>query len=134
MDETSKQDKNQDMNRNPTGKGGFADNPQNINRDGRPKNEESPTYWLRKYLSEIDPKTQDGRIRLEQLAIKLAIEAMGGSSWAMQEVFDRLDGKAPQTVMHKGSFFTENKLEIIEVPIDDDKTEPEAEAGTETTG
>ena len=34
MDSTTKQD----MNLNPTGKGGFGDNPQNINPGGRPKN------------------------------------------------------------------------------------------------
>lgn len=35
-----------DMNRNPTGKGGFRERPENINPGGRPKNQESFTYWM----------------------------------------------------------------------------------------
>lgn len=35
-----------DMNRNPTGKGGFREHPELINRDGRPKNEQRFGYWL----------------------------------------------------------------------------------------
>lgn len=34
---------------NPTGKGGFKDNPQNINPGGRPKNQESFSYWLNQF-------------------------------------------------------------------------------------
>jgi len=41
---TTKQDKN--MNRNPTGKGGFGDHPELINAGGRPKNAESFNYWM----------------------------------------------------------------------------------------
>ena len=36
----------QDHNFNPTGKGGFADNPQNRNAGGRPKNQQSFMYWM----------------------------------------------------------------------------------------
>jgi len=31
---------------NPTGKGGFGEHPQNANPGGRPKNQESFSYWL----------------------------------------------------------------------------------------
>lgn len=107
---------------NPLGKGGFGDNPQNINMNGRPKNEESPSYWLRKYLSEIDPKTVDGKIRLQQLAERLAIEAFKGESWAMKEVFDRLDGKAPQTIKHDGQVQVGSKevASLLQKIIQDD--------------
>lgn len=109
---TTEQDQNKII-RNPDGKGGFKDNPQNINKGGRPKKEDSPTFWLRKFLSEVDPKTEDGKIRLQQLAEKLALEAVKGESWAMKEVFDRLDGKAPQTIKHEGEIQT-GVLELAE--------------------
>lgn len=76
------------------------------NLAGRPKNEDSPTYWLKKFLSEIDPKTVDGKRRIEQIAERLAVEAFKGESWAMKEVFDRLDGKAPHTIKHSGEIQT----------------------------
>ncbi len=111
---------------NPLGKGGFADNPQNINKNGRPKNEESPTYWLRKFLNEVDPRTEDGKLRIQQLAEKLAVEAFKGESWAMKEVFDRLDGKAPQTIKHDGQVDTGAKdvaLFLQKLLHDDNETE-----------
>jgi hypothetical protein len=94
---------------NPTGKGGFSERPDDINRDGRPKNEESPTYWLRKFLSEVDPRSNEGKKRIQQVAEKLATEAYKGNSWAMKEIFDRLDGKAPQTIKHEGEVDTGTK-------------------------
>lgn len=38
-----------DMNLNPTGKGGFADHPENINFGGRPKNPQSFTWWMNNF-------------------------------------------------------------------------------------
>ena len=35
-----------DMNRNPEGKGGFKERPEDINAGGRPKNQERYGYWL----------------------------------------------------------------------------------------
>jgi hypothetical protein len=34
---------------NPTGKGGFKDHPELINAGGRPKNQQSFTYWLNQF-------------------------------------------------------------------------------------
>lgn len=41
---------------NPTGKGGFKDNPENINTSGRPKGI-SITEMVKKALEEVEPKT-----------------------------------------------------------------------------
>ena len=53
MNSTTKQD----MNLNPTGKGGFGDNPQNINAGGRPKN--SLKSYVAKKLAEMSDKDKD---------------------------------------------------------------------------
>ena len=47
----------QDMNRNPTGKGGFKDNPQNINPGGEPKN--SLKSYMALKLSKMSDKEKD---------------------------------------------------------------------------
>ena len=49
MNEEKTTEQVNDMNRNPDGKGGFGDNPQNINAGGRPKNAESFAYWYRQF-------------------------------------------------------------------------------------
>lgn len=94
--ETLEQDKNKKV-PNPTGKGGFADNPQNINYDGRPKKEETVTHWLKNYLNTINPKSPEGKKRIQELAEKLAGMAYGGNTVAMGMVLDRIDGKVPQS-------------------------------------
>lgn len=75
---------------------GFHTNPERINRNGRPKNEDSPTYWLRRFLTEVDPKSPGGKIRIRELAEKLALMAYQGDLSAMKEIFDRLEGKPMQ--------------------------------------
>lgn len=105
--ETTEQENNKNQEEpkkvpNPEGKGGFGDHPENINYGGRPKNEESPTYWLRKFLSEVDPKSNTGKKRIQEIAEKFAILAYLGNVKAMEAIFDRLDGKAPQTIKHQG--------------------------------
>lgn len=55
--------------------------------------------------------TQSGgrgwRARLQEIAGKLADAAIAGESWAIQEVANRIDGKAPQAIEHSGSIVTE---------------------------
>lgn len=41
--------------RNPEGKGGFKDHPENINVGGRPKNQESFAYWMN-YFKNLSTK------------------------------------------------------------------------------
>lgn len=127
MEETTEQENSRDE------KGQFMPGVSG-NPGGRPKNEDSPTYWLRKFLSEVDPKSPEGKKRIEDIAIRLATEAIRGEGWAMKEVFDRLDGQAPQTLIHEGGFFSESKLEIVTINPEDDEieTEPETNSGTPT--
>lgn len=41
---------------NPTGKGGFADHPESINPGGRPKNQESFSYWMN-FFKQLNTKS-----------------------------------------------------------------------------
>lgn len=130
IQETSEQDKNKKV-PNPTGKGGFIDNPQNINRDGRPKKEETITYWLKNYLNSINPKSQEGKKRIQELAEKLGNMAYGGNTVAMAMVLDRIDGKVPQfTDITSGGKPIENPLIISTIKPRDVISETQTEAGS----
>lgn len=113
---------------NPLGKGGFADNPENINAGGRPKNPESFTYWMNlfKKMSLIDFKlareNYDGdEWTVAAEAAYVRVEASLGKELAnFEAVADRTEGKAPQTVIHEGGIFTDTKVEflIVDAPTD----------------
>lgn len=113
---------------NPTGKGGFVDNPENINAGGRPKNPESFTYWMNlfKKMSLIDFKlareNYDGdEWTVAAEAAYVRVEASLGKELAnFEAVADRTEGKAPQTVIHEGGIFTDTKVEflIVDAPTD----------------
>jgi len=90
---------------NPNGKGGFADNPQNINPGGRPKNQESFTYWMRvfkemtveEYLawdSETNDKEKTVAASLAYARVKKSRESLK----EFKEVADRTEGKASQSL------------------------------------
>ena len=86
--------------RNPTGKGGFGDNPQNRNPGGW-KKEDSISYQynslLRMTPQELDlfiPITVAQNIALNRL--KIAITAAGLAD--VKEITDRTEGKAPQSL------------------------------------
>jgi hypothetical protein len=51
---------------------------------------------LRLALAEEDPTTKKRKLRA--IADKLVDAAVGGEPWAIKEVIDRIDGKAPQTI------------------------------------
>ena len=87
-----------DMNRNPKGKGGFGDNPQNRS-DGRWKKENSISYNYNLFLAmseeefaEFIPKTKAQRIAYNR--IKDAEESLNDT----KEITDRIEGKAPQSI------------------------------------
>jgi len=90
-------------NANPTGIGGFADNPQNINYGGRPKNQESFTYWLNFFkgltVAEFNEwgKNKDDISVAANLAY-IRIQNAKESLHEFKEVADRTEGKAPQTI------------------------------------
>ena len=74
-------------------KPGYSGNP-----SGRPAG--SLRFWLVQYL-EAKEKGHD-KNRMQELAEKIAIEAFKGDKLLMKEVFDRVDGKSPETIRHEG--------------------------------
>lgn len=120
---------------NPEGKGGFQENPENINAGGRPKNLESFSYWMNtfkdmtvsKFLTWEDDNPED----IRSVASSLAYARVAGARtdlYEFREVADRTEGKAPQTIIHEGGFFADTRLEIVEVANDENEPEQEAEA------
>lgn len=90
------------MNLNPTGIGGFGDNPQNRNPGGWNK-EESISYWYNKLgrmsdedLAEFTPANQNQKIAL--LRIQRSLKDDRDSLAEAKEITDRTEGKAPQSV------------------------------------
>ena len=87
---------------NPTGKGGFKDNPQNRS-SGRWSKETSISYWYN-YLLRISVK-EFNKFVPETLAQKLAynslMEATNDLPY-LKEVTDRTEGKATNTHEHTG--------------------------------
>lgn len=94
---------------NPEGKGGFADHPENINAGGRPKNPESFTYWYRVFKDMTVQELKEWREKHPEsertVASDLALTRVIGAKADLkefQEVADRSEGRAPQTVRHEG--------------------------------
>lgn len=120
---------------NPDGKGGFADNPDNINPGGRPKNQESFSYWMGYFKNmPVDefigwPKQVSTAQRTVAADIAYARVLNSRKDLAeFKEVADRTEGRAPQTLIHEGGFFATTRLEI-EV-VDDTYQEVAAEPET----
>lgn len=95
-----------DMNRNPKGKGGFGDNPQNRNPGGW-KKEESISYQYNRLIrfspDELDkfiPKTIAEKVALKRVKEMLEDNnaTKGGALQVTKEVTDRIEGKAPQFI------------------------------------
>lgn len=83
---------------NPTGKGGFAENPQNMS-GGMWKKDTSISYWynnlIRKSIEEFrefEPQTM-----AQELAYAAVLEAKEELSY-LKEVTDRTEGKASQSI------------------------------------
>lgn len=93
---------NQDMNRNPDGKGGFGDNPQNRS-NGRWKKEDSISYNYNLFLSmsEEDFALFQPKTKAQKIAYKRIKEAEKSTGLRdTQEITDRTEGKAPQSIDH----------------------------------
>lgn len=96
---------------NPTGKGGFGDNPQNINRNGRPPKELCLSDILAEKLEEvIKVKTKDGKqlekIKKDVLADVLIDMALGRDITAIRELFNRVEGMPTKKVELLGKLNT----------------------------
>lgn len=100
MDKTTEQVENKNLEEdkksvpNPTGKGGFGDNPENINKGGRPKNEVSITYYIRQFLAESEPGHE--KSRAQELAEKIVLMAYTKENVSIiKELLDRIEGTNP---------------------------------------
>ncbi len=131
---------------NPTGKGGFGDNPKNINISGRWKKEDSISYNYNKLLRMTADEIRDWmlenpegqRTMAQNIAISAILRARDDLDYT-KEVTDRTEGKAPQTMIHEGGLFSASKLQIEEVKSDRMNTDEtpiinETETSTETSG
>ena len=83
---------------NPTGKGGFAERPQDINVGGRTK--KYLTLLLEQIGTEIEPKS--GKQFKELIARRTWIDALNGDQRAIEFIFDRIEGKPEQPLKHSG--------------------------------
>lgn len=88
---------------NPTGKGGFGDNPQNRNPGGW-NPDTTFSYQYRRFMNmpvaELDTwleKNKDTMKVVEHLAYKRVLEAKKSLA-DVKEITDRTEGKAPQSV------------------------------------
>ena len=81
---------------NAKGKGGFGENPQNINKAGKPKGIQQIPDILRKIGDEEG--TADGKSKLDVIMNKVFQFALEGKPWAVQFIADRTEGKALERV------------------------------------
>jgi len=84
---------------NAKGKGGFGENPQNINKAGKPKGIQQIPDILRKIGEEEG--TQDGKSKLDVIMYKVYQYALEGKPWAVQFIADRTEGKAKEFIEQK---------------------------------
>ena len=123
---TTQQD---DMNRNPTGKGGFGDHPENRNPGGW-KPEYTFSYQYRRFMNMTveefkawkDLTADKDKTMVEELAYVAVLKARSDIR-DRQEITDRTEGKAPQTVVVDGGFFSKDKLKVEVVDEQRDTTE-----------
>lgn len=85
---------------NPDGKGGFADNPQNINHGGRPKNIQRYDYWLQFFkdmkLSDFEKYTllrPEGEMYIAEAHAYKCIRSSASDVKLWSIVADRTEGK-----------------------------------------
>ena len=81
---------------NPTGRGGFKDNPQNISRDGRPKNRQRISWWMEEFLDMDEKDFLAWKSEGQPVAAVLAHTAVFNSRKDLmerKEVTDRTEGK-----------------------------------------
>ncbi len=109
---------------NPTGIGGFGDNPQNSNPGGRPKNAESFAYWYGQFknMSVKDLKSwqndnpEDTRTVASDLAFVRVINARKDLR-EFQEVANRSEGMPKQSIETQG----DNTITVTIKDYDDSK-------------
>lgn len=112
--------------------GGFNKHPENISPGGWKQEDNIPHQYnllLRMSVAEIKDwllkYPEATRTMAQELAYQSVLAARRDLGY-LREVTDRTSGKAPQTIVYKGGFFSETKLLIQEVS-DKDVEEIEAE-------
>ena len=106
-----------DMNRNPEGKGGFKDHPENINRKGRVPTGESMSDLLKIMMDEektIDLTDKKGKptgrvrkVKLKTLFLEAVIRnALAGREQSQKTVMNYYDGYPKQNIEVEGRFAT----------------------------
>jgi len=116
---------------NPTGKGGFGDHPENRNPGGW-KPEYTYSYQCRRFMNmtveefknwiNITPEKE--RTMIEEQAYNAVLKARTKLDY-LKEQNDRTEGKAPQTVIVDGGFFSKEKLKVEVVDEQRNTTETE---------
>jgi len=86
---------------NPSGKGGFSDNPKNRNTKGRPPKGYSITESFREMFS-ADPEKK------QQIVASIFSKALEGDPTAQKLIWSYMDGAPPQTLKHSGAIGTIN--------------------------
>lgn len=128
--------KSQDMNLNPTGKGGFADHPELINKGGRPKNEVSIMFWVKKFLEEKEKGHEKERV--QELAEKIVTMAYAdGNVVLIRELLERIEGKTPLKIegnIGDGLLAVASKLDdILNDRKEDDGTKNQTNGEADTS-
>lgn len=122
------------MNRNPTGKGGFVDNPQNRS-NGRWNPDMTFSFQYRRFMNMTveefkswkDLTADKDKTMVEELAYVAVLKARSDIR-DRQEITDRTEGKAPQTVVVDGGFFSKEKLQVEIIKTETDTIDNEIQA------
>jgi hypothetical protein len=89
MVQVTKQDRKRNF--NPTGKGGFQDHPELINKKGRPPKGWAWSELLEDIGEEMVPGT-DGKTFKQMVGRRLWVESAAGNIFAIKELFNRMEG------------------------------------------
>jgi len=113
---------------NPTGKGGFADNPENRNASGMWSSADSISYQYKRFMKmtnkqfvEFGKQPDDEKTVAMMIAYSQVLKARGSLNHA-KEVTDRTEGKAPQSI-DLTSAGKEIKAALVEFVGDDGTTD-----------
>ena len=105
---------------NPEGKGGLQERPEDINRTGRPKNEQRFGYWLQffknltsKEFKEYALSRNEDDMYVAEIIAYERVKASRKDLGEYKDLADRTEGKALQTMKHEGDMITGLKVEIV---------------------
>ena len=129
---TSGLDKSSNKNNNPDGKGGFGDHPENRN-NGTWDSKNTFSFQMSRFknmtITELEKWNKETPKDVRTVAEDLAFHRVFNAQKDLKEfevVADRTEGKAPQTMVIEGGFFTREKLKIAVVDGEENE-QPETE-------